>query len=106
MRLTLEAEPMDLLFSIEPRRTVRKRRIESIKVVRRGHLRRTMSAIVVQPFVTLTHHQQPIVVLQSIHLVQEERPIVIGDQRVDILEDDEAGGLPSSPFKDRFDTCG
>lgn len=52
-----------------------------------------------------TYHEQPIVILQPVDFVEEERPVVIRDQRIDVLEDDQARGFSSSPLEDLLDAC-
>jgi hypothetical protein len=52
-----------------------------------------------------TYHEQSIVILQPVDFVEEERSVVIRDQRIDVLEDDQARRFSSSPLKDLLDAC-
>jgi hypothetical protein len=51
----------------------------------------------------MTHQEQSIIVLQSIHLVEEERPVVVVDQRIEVFEDEHTGSFCPGALKDLFD---
>ena len=64
--------PKNSLLSIKPGRTVRQGRVETIKVVGRGQLRMAHTRVSSESSLVPRHetcHQQPIVILQTIHLV-------------------------------------
>ena len=51
------------------------------------------------------HHQQPIVVFEPIHLVEEKRPVIVRNERIEIFKDDETWRLLTSSLEHLLDTC-
>lgn len=94
----------DVLLAIESGGSIGECGVESIKVVRRSELYRNKIVSVYETSISRnTYHEQSIVILQPVDFVEEERPIVIRDQRIDVLEDDQARGFSSSPLEDLLD---
>jgi len=51
------------------------------------------------------YQEEPVITINTIHLIQEERSVHVGDQGIQVLQNQQTWSFCPCPFEDRLDTC-